>query len=59
MLRSIIASVTLASAVLAVAAGCRAAPGSRCSRSWSVTPSRMSAKNGLRMSGSITPMVYV
>ncbi len=56
MLRSIIASVTRAS--LASSSQLQAMSSwYSVSVRWSVMPSRMSVKNGLRMSGSITPMV--
>lgn len=58
MPRSIIASVTRASSFSPLQPGPRNTWYS-VSASEAVTPSRISGKKGLRMSGSITPMVYV
>ncbi len=58
ILRSIIASVTRASAFSPLQPGPRRTWYSVSSSTW-VIPSRTSGKKGLRMSGSITPMVYV
>ncbi len=58
MPRSIIASVTRASSVSPLQPGPRSTWYS-VSPSRPVMPSRTSGKKGLRMSGSITPMVYV